>query len=239
MEKIKEFINRMLQLFALDDDDEEDEWIQNALYKPEVASAKSECGTLNGLQENEYHDYQIFVIPLKVEIDDDVQRQFFDLCVDKESLLKCIEHNTKCTEADIFIPGLVATFNNLVTPKYMRDLMVMADCYFTENTKIRIMAYEEQPTESIKKDGHLFVPFICKTGGILNDIDKSRGLLAFDGVDWSGTQLFSKSGKKIEGIRFKAMDLYMSISKSGGEAATFISNTLMVDPKVSVCVDVN
>lgn len=185
MEKIKEFINRMLQLFALDDDDEEDEWIQNALHKPEVVSAKSECGTLNGLQENEYHDYQIFMIPIKVEIDDDVHSQFFDLCVDKESLLKSIEHNTKCTEEDIFIPGLVA-FNNLVTPKYMRDLLVMVDCYFTENAKIRIMAYEEQPTESIKKDGHLFIPFICKTGSILNTIDKSSRLLAFDGVDWSG-----------------------------------------------------
>lgn len=236
MKKIKEYIDRMLKLLVLDDDDDDnDEWIQNALYKPETVVTNSGLDKCDGLLGEEYA-YQIFLIPVKVEAEN-INLQILDLCVDKDTLLKCIKLNTNYIEDELFTPGLVATFHDLATPKYIRDLCVMADCYFTENTRIRVMAYEEQDAELLKKDGYLFVPFVCKRERALKDDEASTCLTILSDIYLGdGIQMLSKSGNTIEGIRFEVMDLIFAFSNYGKETVSIITKALTELGSVSKCI---
>lgn len=230
MKKIKELIDRMVHLLVLDDDDD-DGWIQNALYKPEAVFTNLDLDEFEGLLEEDNHVYQIFMVPVKVEVEN-VHMQLLDLCVDEESFLKCIKLNTKYAENEIFIPGPIATFQNLATPKYIRDLCVMADCYFAENSRIRVMAYEEQDVKLIKKDGYIFVPFVCKSGSILRDGASSIYLTVLNDIELDdGIQILSKSGKGLEGICFEVMDLIFTFSNYGKETVSIITKAL-AEPRI-------
>lgn len=150
-----------------------------------------------------------------------------DLSVDSESVINFIESGTKLTRDDIFVPGLVSTFQHLNNPKYLLDLLIMAECYFTENKKIRVMAYEEQMIST--KDIWLFIPVVYENATAFENENEGkliRWIYPKSG-DPNGLKIFSRSGEfDLNSVVLRPRDELLMVLKLGPDLEKVLSDAM-------------
>ena len=225
MKKIKEYIDLILRFFVLEDEDD-DQWLDNALIKPECNIAEKVEGNTDIVQGDEYEDYIISFIPIKGEFEE-AGKRMTDLGADSESVISFIASATKFTRDDIFVPGLVSTFQHLNNPKYLLDLVIMAECYFTENKKIRVMAYEEQMIST--KDVWLFIPVVCKNATSFKNENEGKQIrwIYPKSDDPNGLKIFSRSGElDLNSVVLRPRDELLMVLKLSPDLEKVLSDAL-------------